>query len=130
MAFGRSRVGCCITELAGRSLCSCVFNLHYISFIVKFCFPFSEETQGKCDGDNRANNDGRRRRFNAASGVTCEMEQVYLPLPSSCHIHSRTSPSGRSQRMAVCSGAETAGFLNGEDKCSGSDEEVWGCKHI
>ena len=96
----------------------------YSSFILKCCFSFSEESQDKCcciqsgegnkekcDGNNGADVEERKRWLDTASGATRETEQVYLRLPPLYPVYPRVRTSGKTQRMAVCSGTETAAIL-------------------
>lgn len=69
-----------------------------------------QEKEERCDADNRDGGVGRRSKFNPTSACYKEEaeEEVYLPLPPSYHAPPRDRPSRRSQRMAVCDGAEDA----------------------
>lgn len=73
----------------------------------------NHEKEGRYDGHKGSCSVGRQSRLSPASGVPCETEQLYLPLPPAnyCVRGARTRPSGSTQRKAVCSGAENADVL-------------------
>lgn len=83
----------------------------YSSFILKRCFSFSEESQDECCCIQSESDERRQKWLNTASGSTRETEQFYLRLPPLYHVYPRIRTSGKTQRMAVCSGTETAAIL-------------------